>query len=107
LVGEEPVAEVDGEVDLIGLCNLEDSFALLHVNRNEFIADFWSVLRGVHKAELLRAHLLGNVRLNLEVELLTFDALLPADLVETLAEVNYEGYYCLVKLRIQLLADSV
>ena len=45
---EQPVAQVDGEVDLVMLRDVEDILLVLHIHRHELVANFWGVLRIIH-----------------------------------------------------------
>lgn len=92
LILEQPVAQVNCQVNLIWFTNLKQALVLLHENGDEFVADFWSVLCRIDKAELLSARHLCYLRMLLQINLLRFYSLLPADLVKALAEVNHEGH---------------
>lgn len=45
---EQPVAKVNGEVDLVVLGDVEDVLLILHVHSHELVANFWGVLRIVN-----------------------------------------------------------
>lgn len=51
LILEEPVAQINGEVDLVALLQL--SFSLLAKDRHELVANFRGVLRRVHLTKLV------------------------------------------------------
>ena len=53
LVLEQPVTEVDGKVNLVGLANFHQFAVLVHVDRHEFVADFGCAVCRVSKAEFL------------------------------------------------------
>ena len=91
------MAQVDGKVDLVWLRDLEHALVLVHVNSNEFVADFRSVLGGVDQTKLLSASGFSKVRRIVDGNLITFDALLPADLVEAFPEEDNVGKHCLVE----------
>lgn len=90
MVLEQPVAQVDGQVDLVGLRNRYLSLFVLQVHCHELVANLRSVLSVVIQTEL--AFVLGiHIRRALAVfgaTVLLFGLgfLLPADLVEALAE---------------------
>lgn len=86
---EEPMAEVDGQIDLVVLGYVNDRFLVLHVHCDELVADLGRVLGVVDQAELL----VGDIRLELwvvlELDALAFDLLAPAILVEALSEEDH------------------
>ena len=53
LVLEQPVTEVDGQVDLVGLADFHQVAVLVHVDRHKVVADFGCVLCGVGKAKFV------------------------------------------------------
>ena len=38
------MTQIDGEVNLVGLANLEESLVLLHEDGHELVADLWGML---------------------------------------------------------------
>ena len=85
------MAEVDGEVDLVGLADLHQVAVLVHVDGHEVVADLRSVLCGVGKTELVVLRGLRQLGLLLEEDLVALHPLLPADLVEALSEEDDVG----------------
>ena len=53
LVLKEPVAHIDGQIDLLAFDDFEFALVLLHVDRHKFVADLWRVLGRVDEAELV------------------------------------------------------
>ena len=88
LVLEEPVAHVDCQVYLLALYDLKLAFVLLHVDCDEFVADFRGVLRCVYYAEWALFECVKVLGLCLCVAL---PSLLPSDLIEALPEKDDEG----------------
>lgn len=56
LVLEQPVAQVDGQVDAVHTINREHAAVVLHVHGYELVADLGRVLGRVGLAELSRLH---------------------------------------------------
>lgn len=81
LILEQPVAEVDGQIYLVGLTDLHQMPVLIHVDRHKVVADFGSVLSRVCKAEFVILRSLRELRLLLQQNLIALDALLPSNLV--------------------------
>ena len=88
LVLEEPVAHVDCQVYLLALDDLKLAFVLLHVDCDEFVADFRGVLCCVHYAEWVLFECVKVLWLCLSVAFPTF---LPSDLIKALPEKDDEG----------------
>ena len=49
---EEPVAEIDGQIDLVRPLNLEQVLILVNIDSHEFVADLRCVLSCIYEAEL-------------------------------------------------------
>lgn len=47
------MAHIDCQVDLLTLDDLELTLVFLHIDGNEFVADFWSMFCRVHHTEWL------------------------------------------------------
>ena len=88
---EEPMAEVDGQIDLVVLGYVNDRFLVLHVHGDELVADLGRVLGVVHKAELLVGDIGLELRVVFELDALAFDLLAPAILVQAFAEKDHVG----------------
>lgn len=102
LVFKQPVAEVDGEIDLIGLADFHKVTILVHVDRNEVVANFRRVLGSVGQTELVVLSSFGQLWLFFQKNLITLDALLPADFVEAFSKKDDVGKNCLVKHLVSL-----
>ena len=96
------MTHVDGEVDLLAFNDLKLAFVLLHVDSDELIADLWGVLSRINEAKFI---LFESVKLFCLCLAIAFSSLLPADLVETLAEEDDKGQDCPVEPIVDLLAD--
>ena len=48
LVLKEPVAHIDGQIDLLAFDDFEFALVLFHVDRDEFIANLWRMLCSVN-----------------------------------------------------------
>jgi hypothetical protein len=57
------MAEVDGQIDLIGPLDLVEVLVLINIDCNELIADFRGMLSGVDEAELLVVDGFSKLRL--------------------------------------------
>ena len=68
------------------LWDVKNVLFVLHVNSNELVADFWSMLCVVYGAEKLSLDILLKLHVALKLDALTFDLLAPAVLVEALSE---------------------
>ncbi len=64
------MAEVDGEVDLVGLRDFELTSLVLHEHSHELIANLWSVLGVVEQTELLCLHVVLELRVVLQLDVL-------------------------------------
>ena len=107
MVLKEPVAEVDGQIDLVGLRYVELTVALvLHVDSHELVADLRSVLRVVGQAELFLLHAVAELGLLVKLDSFTFNLLVPAELVQALAEKDGVGQDDLIELLIDSLGYS-
>lgn len=104
LLIEEPVTHIDGQINLLALDDLNFTLVLLHVDCNEFIADFRSMLSTVDGAEWLLFKLLKVFWLSFCVVLF---ALSPSDFVQAFAEEDDEGKDSLVERVVDLLGDIV
>ena len=60
---EEPMAEVDGQIDLVGPLDLVEVLVLINIDCNELVADFRGMLSGVDEAELLVVDGFSKLRL--------------------------------------------
>lgn len=100
---EQPVAKVDGKIDLVVLWDVEDVLFILHVYSNELVANFRRMLGVVHEAELLSLDINFKHWVAFKSDTFTFDFLSPAVLVETLSE---EDNICQDSF-IVILVDSV
>lgn len=49
---EEPMAKVDGQIDLVVLGYVYDGLLVLHVDSHKFVADLWGMLCVVDQTEL-------------------------------------------------------
>ena len=85
MVLEQPVAEVDCKVDLVGLADFYEVATLVHVDRHKVIADFGSVLCGMDETEIDLLSII-DFRMFFFYDLLALNVLLPANLVETLSK---------------------
>ena len=91
LVLKEPVAHVDCQIYLLALDDLKLALVLLHVDCDEFVADFRGMLSRVHYAERVLFECVKILGLSLSVALPTF---LPANLIKALPEKDDEGENC-------------
>jgi hypothetical protein len=113
VVLEQPVAQVDCQVDLVGFRDLDLVLLVLEVDRHEFVADLWGVLGVVVHAEI--ALLVSDRRIRLlllsvssRVLVVALRLLLPSQLIEALSEENHirkHGIY--VELLFDLLGNSI
>lgn len=93
MVLEQPVAQVDCQVDLVGLGDLDLVLLVLKVDCHKLVADLGSVFGVVVHAEV--ALLLSNCRIRLllftisaRVLVVALGLLLPAELIQALSEEN-------------------
>jgi hypothetical protein len=105
---EEPVAQVDRQVDLVRFGDLDLVLLVLQVHRHELVADLRRVLSVVIEAEVrlvLLSLVLGlrlGLALSVAVLLLRLQLLLPADLVEALPKQDHVRQH---SVRVELLLD--
>jgi hypothetical protein len=104
LLIEEPVTHIDGQVNLFALDYLNFTLVFLHIDCNEFIADFRGMLSTVGRAEWLLFKLLKVFWLSFCIVLF---ALSPSDFVQAFAEEDDEGKDSLVERVVDLLGDIV
>lgn len=83
------MAKIDGEVDLVVLGDVENVLLVLHVHSHELIANFWSVLRIVNRAEELPLNVLFELDVTFKFDTLTLNFLAPAIFVEALSEEDH------------------
>jgi hypothetical protein len=88
---EQPVAKVDGKIDLVVLRDIEDVFLVLHVHRHELVANFWRVFGVVNRAEELPLNVLLQLDIAFKFDALALNFLSPAVLVEALSEEDHVG----------------
>ena len=101
------MAQVDRQVNLVGLRDLKDRLLILHVHRNQLVADLRGMLSVVHEAELLVGDVPLEVGLVLQLDALRLDFLAPAVFVEALPEEDDVGQHNPVVLLVDSVADSV
>ena len=104
---EQPVAQVDGQVDAVHSVDVEKFPVVFHVHSHELVADLGGVLGRVREAELGILHLFLDFGVLGHIDLLRLNALGPADVVQALAEENDECQHHTVEGRIRLLGDVV
>ena len=104
---EEPVAEVDGQVDLVMLGNVVDILLVLHVDSHELIADLGGVFGVVHEAELLGLNVLLQVGVVVKSDSFTFDLLAPSVLVQALSEEDHVGQHDFVVVLVDAVGHAV
>jgi hypothetical protein len=63
LTFEEPMTEVDGQIDLVGPLDLVEVLVLINIDCNELVAYFRGMLSGVDEAELLVVDGFSKLRL--------------------------------------------
>ena len=100
------MTHIDGQVDLLTLDDFKFAFVFLHIDSDEFIADFGGVFRCVSQAKL-RFILLHLIEILLFCLLIAFTALFPTDLVKALTEEDHECKDGAVEGIIDLLTHSV
>jgi hypothetical protein len=71
---------------LIGTLDLVYVFILVDVNGHKFIADFWSMFRGIGEAKIFSLHSILEFWFLLQVDIIALYALVPADFVEAFTE---------------------
>lgn len=86
---EQPVAQVNGEINLIVLRDVEDVLLVLHVHRHELVADFWRMLCIVNRAEKLPLNVLLKLDVAFKFDALALNFLAPAILVEAFSEKDH------------------
>ena len=89
------------------LWDFEDIFLVLHVYRHKFIADLWSMLSVVHKAELLGLNFKLELWVVVQLDAFGFNLLAPAILVQALSEEDNVGKYRLVVVLVNAVAHPV
>jgi len=104
---EQPVAKVDGKIDLVMLWDVEDVLFVLHVYGNELVANFRRMLGVVHEAELLGLDINFKHRVAFKSDAFTFNFLSPAVLVKTFSEKDHIGQYSLVVVLVDAVAHPV
>ena len=90
LAFKQPVAEVDGQVNLVRPLDLVEMLVLVDIDCDKFVADFRCVLGSVDKAELLVVDGFSQLRLLVQINVLALEAFVPSDLVQALTEENHE-----------------
>ena len=90
------MTKVDGKIDLIVLWDVEDVFLVLHVYGHKLVANLWSMLSVVDKAELLGLDVYLEHWVAFKSDAFTFDFLSPTILVEAFSEKDYVGQHGLV-----------
>ena len=86
---EQPVAKVNGEVDLVVLRDVKNVLLVLHVHSHELVANFWGVLRIVNWAEELPLNVLLKLDVAFKFDAFTLNFLAPAIFVKALSEENH------------------
>jgi hypothetical protein len=87
LILEEPVTQIDGQINLVGFRNLKLCVSfLLHENSDELIANLRCMLCVVDQAELLTLRLDLPLGLLLKLDTLGLKLLRPAQVVQALAK---------------------
>ena len=104
---EEPVAEVDCQVNLVVLWNVNDRLLVLHVHRHKLVAYLWRVLRIVNQTKLFVCNVVLQVRIILQLNGLALDLLAPPVLVEALSEEDHVGEHRLVVALVYSVAHTV
>lgn len=90
---KEPVAQVDGEINLVWLGDLDLSLSCFQVNGHEFVANFRSVLCVILQAEILLlvsiSRSCSSRLVRRPILLLTLLLLGPSNLIKALAEQDH------------------
>lgn len=72
------MAEVDSEINLVGLRNFELTVALVfHVDSDKLIADFWSMFSIVCEAELFFLHPISEFWVFFDLNVFTLNLFTP------------------------------
>ena len=90
---EEPVAEVDGKVDLVVFGDVQHALLVLHVHGHELVADLRRVLGVVDQAKLLVLDVSLQLRIVFESDAFTLDLLAPPVLVQAFPEEDHVSHY--------------
>lgn len=107
LVLEEPVAEVDGQVDAVYSINWVDWAVVLHVHRHKLVADLGCVLCSIGKTELDCFHFMSNIRVLWKINLIRLYTFGPPDMIQALSEEYDESQNHFVEARIGFLWNLV
>ena len=101
------MAQVDSQIDLIWLGDFYLSLFILHEDGDELIADLGSVLCVVVEAEGLGLHVLLEVGVLLQLDLVGLLLLHPPNLIKALPKQNHVRQHRLKKTIVHLLRQSV
>lgn len=101
------MAKVDCKIDLVVLWNVENVLLVLHVHRDELVANLWRMLSVVHKAELLGLDIDLQDWVAFKSDTLTLNFLSPSVLVETFSEKDHICQYSFVISLVDSIAHSV
>ena len=101
------MAKVDGEIDLVVFWNVEDVLFVLHVYSHKLIANLWSMLGVVDKAELLGFNVNFKHWVAFKSDTFTFDLLAPSVLIKAFPEENDIRQNCLVICLIDTVTHSI
>jgi len=104
---EKPVAQVDGQVNLVMLWDVENVLLVLHVDRDEFVTDFGSVLSVINQTELFVLYVSLHVWIVFKSDTFALDSLGPSVLIKALSEEDDVSQYNLVIVLVNAVAHSV
>ena len=104
---KQPVAQIDGQINLIMLRDIKYILFIFHVNCHKFIANFWCVFSIINKTKLLRFYVNFQNGIVFQSNAFTFDFLAPAIFVKAFSEENNVGQNCFIIIRINSVAHSV
>lgn len=107
LVLEQPVAEVNSQVDAVHSVDAEYAAVVLHVHSHELVANLGRVLSRVRQTELRGLHFLMNFRVLRKVNLVGLDALGPPNVVQALPEEDHECKHDAEEARVGLQGNLV
>ena len=80
---------------------------MLHIYCHEFVANLWRMFCIVCKAELFFLHSITKFGVFLDLDIFTFNFLVPSKFVKTFAEEDCVGEYDLIEGVINSLRDAV
>lgn len=82
------MAKIDCKINLVVFLDVDQTLFVFHVDCYKLIADFWSMLSVVHKAELLSFYVCFHLRMSIQSDTFTLNFFTPSIFIEAFSEKN-------------------